>query len=70
MDEVSDGDYIPVRHEMPLSTMLHCSAIFASKKKDWGGSSQGLSSVLKIALSSSCAWLIFRRRDAAVLALE
>jgi hypothetical protein len=37
MDEVSDGVDFPVRHEMPLSTMLHCSAIFASKKKGLGG---------------------------------
>jgi len=32
MDEVSGSGYIPVRHEMPLSTLSHCSAIFASKK--------------------------------------
>ena len=33
IDEVSDGGYTPVRHEMPLSTLLHCSDSFASKKR-------------------------------------
>ena len=36
IDEVSDSPDVPIRHEMPLSTLSHCSAIFASKKNDWG----------------------------------